>query len=239
MYWGRMIVTLVVGLGIASEPVFAAAVGSPASVLKKGKWIMALSGTGVQGRDLNGNASVTAYGFGHMRGFGLTNWLSVYGMIGAGYLEVDDPSIIKVNDTSTTNRFGANILVTGQLKTRIWRSANHNWEWDGSLAYVDISKRHRNKNEPRFHQWDVATSVAKSFGRIKPYLGVKWSAIRFFYRVRQNGQLLQQGVYSEDGSFGPFFGTDVYFGDLEDVILNVETSYVGGPEFDTSIQYLF
>ena len=217
----------------------AEAIGSPSRILKKGTWAMGLGGGGVLGRDLKGNAEATLYEFGHFRGYGVTDWLSLYGKLGVAFLEVDDPAIVKPRDSSSNNRFGTNVLVAIQTRTRLWQSPQKKWEWDGSLQYVDIRKRHQGKNEGRWHQWQVATSVARAFGRVKPYLGVEWSMVNFNFKIRQEGELLTQGRYHEDASIGPFFGTDVYLGSAEDVMVNLETSYVGGGEVDASIRYIF
>jgi len=213
--------------------------GSPASILKKGQWVMGLGGGSLVKREMKGNAEATAYNVGHYRGYGLTDRLSLYGKIGAAYLEVDDATIIKASDPSATNDFGLNVLSSGQVKYKIFEDANQTWEWDGSLQYVDIRKRHTGKNEAQWHEWAFATSVARAFGRIKPYLGVKYSVVDFQYKIRENGQLLQQGHYKEDGPVGVFFGTDAYFGEEEDVLINVESTYLNGAEVDVAIAYTF
>jgi hypothetical protein len=235
---GLTMVILACGLCRTSE-VYGEAVGSPASILKKGQWVMGLGGGGFLDRGLRGGAETTGYQLGHFRGYGLTDRLSFYGKIGGAYLEVDDASIKKVNELSSTHRFGAAVLVSVGLKARIWENAKKDWEWDGNLQYVDIRARHRNKNDGRWHEWLFATSVAKSFGRVKPYVGVQYSLLDFEYIVRQNGNFLTQGSYQGKGRVGALLGTDVYFGQFEDVIVNVETSYLNGPEVNVAVMYTF
>ena len=217
----------------------AEAVGSPASILRKGKWAFGLGGSALPAKDLRGDATAMVYQLGHFRGYGLTDRLSIYGKIGVAYLQVDDSSIKKRNTSSTTNRFDANVLSSVQLKGRIFESRNKNWEWDGSLQYVDIRARRRDKNVGRWHEWQFATSVAKSFNRLKPYLGLKYDTVKFHYKVRENGELLQQGTYKENQPIGLFLGTDVYFGQFEDVIVNVEGSYLNGTEVSVAVSYTF
>ncbi|MBI3011954.1 MAG: hypothetical protein HYY58_05655 [Candidatus Omnitrophica bacterium] len=217
----------------------AEAVGSPASILKKGKWTFGLGGSALPARDLNGGATATMYQFGHFRGYGLTDRLSIYGKIGVAYLEVEDSSIKKRSSSSATNRFDANVLSSVQLKGRLFESRNKSWEWDGSLQYVDIRKRHRGKNDGRWHEWQFATSVAKSFNRLKPYLGLKYNTVSFHFKVRENNELLQQGTYEEDQPIGLFLGTDFYFGRYEDVIVNVEGSSLNGTEVSVAVAYTF
>jgi len=236
--WRLSMVIVVFGLCPAHD-LAAEAVGSPASILKKGQWAMGLGGGALLGRGLKGDAEATVYQGGHFRGYGLTDGLSLYGKIGGAYLEVDDASIKKTNDPSSTNSFGAAMLVNVQLKGRIWEHAKTGWEWDGSIHYVDIRARHRDDNDGRWHEWVFATSVAKAFGRVKPYVGIKLSIIDFDFKIRQNGSLLQQGDYKQDGLVGAFLGTDVSFGESEDVILNIETSYTDGAEITASIAYTF
>ena len=69
--------------------------------------------------------------------------------------------------------------------------------------------------------------------------GAKFSIVDFAYKVRENGVLLRHDKYEEDHPLGWFVGTDVYLGQHEDVILNVETGYVDGADFAVSLAYLF
>ena len=217
--------------------VWAESVGSPSRILKKGTWSFGLGAGTLAGRELGTDVTAVVYQVGHFRGYGLTDWLSVYGKLGVAYLQVDDPSI-KKKDLSTEHRFGANLLSSVQLKGRLFENRKRDFAWDGSLQYIDIRKGHKGKNEGRWHEWQFATSVAKSFGRLKPYLGVKASMTDFSFKVKEDGKLIQQGTYQENGA-GPFFGTDVYFGRYEDVVLNIETSYLNGAEVDMSLSYSF
>lgn len=217
---------------------FAEPVGSPAGILKKGKWAMGLGGSGLQ-RGLTGSSEALIYQAGHFRGYGLTDRLSLYGKIGGAYLEVEDPSILTTDSPTGKHSFGAGVMVGVGLKGKIWESATKGWEWDGSVQYVDVRARHRTDNDGHWREWVVATNVAKSVGRLKPYGGLKVSIIDFDAKIRQGSRLLKQEAYEADTRVGPFFGTDVYFGDQEDVIMNVETSYLDGVEVTLAIQYLF
>lgn len=225
-------------LGAASPQGAAEPVGSPASILKKGKWVMGLAGSATPERALDGG-DATIYALGHSRGYGLTDWLSVYGKIGGAYIEVDDPSIVRTTESSTSNSFGGNLLAGAQVKARLLASHRFNTEWDGSIQYVDMRARHKGKNEGRWHEWQFATSVAKAFGRVKPYLGAKLSLVKFAYKVRENGSLIAHGDYLQDSPVGAFVGTDVYLGPQEDVVLNLESSYLDGAELAISIAYTF
>ena len=224
-----------------ASPVWAEAVGSPSSILKKGKWVMGLASSFVPSRSMKGDAEATVYGGGHSRGYGLTDWLSVYGKIGGAFIEVDDPSIKKKKavDPSTKHSFGANVLASLQVKARLLQHQRTGVEWDGSIQYVDMRAGHKDKNEGRWHEWQFATSIAKAFGRVKPYVGAKLSIVDFSYKVREEGVLLRHDKYEEDSPLGLFVGTDVYLGQHEDVILNVETGYVDGADIAVSIGYLF
>ncbi|GEM_PF-2809594 len=224
---------------VGASRVWAEAVGSPASVLKKGQWSMSASGGALQGRSLSGQGKATVYQGGHARGYGLTDWLSLYGKLGLARITVDDPTILKTNDSSSSNSFGANLFAAVQLKSRLWQHVPSQFEWDGSLQYIDMRASHKGKNEARWHEWQFATSVAKPFGRVKPYLGAKLSFVNMYYRVRQQGVLLKDGNYHQDSPFGVFVGSDFSLGASEDVVLNVETSYQGGLETNLAIQYVF
>ena len=217
--------------------VWAESVGSPSSILKKGKWSFGVGGGALAGRDVGTDVTAAVYQVGHFRGYGLTDWLSIYGKIGVAYLQVDDPSI-KKKDGSTEHRFDANVLSSVQLKGKLFENRKRDFEWDGSLQYVDIRGRHRDKNTARWHEWQFATSLAKGFGRLKPYLGVKYSMTSLPYKVKQDGVLLGQGRYHMAAA-GPFLGTDYSFGRYEDVVLIIETSYLSGAEVDVALSYSF
>ena len=217
----------------------AEAVGSPANILKKGKWVMGLATGTVWDRTLKGGGKARLFQVGHYRGFGLTDWLSVYGKIGAAYLEVDDVTIVKARSHDPVNSFGTNVLTTVQLKTRLFEDLRRDWEWDGSLQYVDIRGGHKGKNEGRWHEYQFATSLAKGLGRLKSYAGVKVDITRFRYKVREDGNLLRHDTYRHADPIGFFAGTDLYFGHAEDVVLNIETGYLNGAQIDVGIAYTF
>jgi len=218
--------------------VSAEAVGSPASLLKKGKWAMGVNVGFLPEMKMKGNAKVTVYQVGHFRGYGLTDRLSVFGKLGGAYLEADDPSVV-TSDALATHRFGASFMVGLGLKGKIWESADTGWEWDGLFNFLDLRARHRGRNDAHWREWTLGTSVAKSMGRAKPYVGLKYSLTDMKFKVRQNGNLLQQGIYKPQHRVGMFVGTDVYLGEFEDWVLNVETNYLDGAEFDVALQYTF
>jgi len=236
--WGWGVIGVMMVLW-GSCPVDAEPVGSPASILKKGKWFMGAGTSLLAKRNLKGNTEAAAYQGGHVRGYGLTDRLSLYGKLGLAHFEVDDGSIKKKNDLSTTNGFGLNVVSGVQIKSRFFESRSKRWEWDGSVQYLDMRARHKGKNEARWHEWQLATSVAASVHRLKPYVGVKYSVIDVFYRIREDGQQLAQGRYKEDQPVGLFLGTDWALGRYEDVILNVESAFVDGAEVAVTIAYTF
>ena len=221
-----------------AHPCAAEAVGSPAGILKKGQWLMGLDVGGLFGRGLKGDASAMIYQAGHFRGYGLTDRLTLYGKIGGAYLAVDDPSI-KKTDGSTTHRFNAGIVVDVGLNGRLWQNAKKDWEWDGSLHYLDIRAKHRNGDDGHWREGVLATSVAKSFGRLKPYVGAEYSMVHMSFKIRQNGALLQQGKYQAASRAGPFFGVDYTWGRAEDVTLNIESAYLDGFGLNVAVNYTF
>lgn len=226
---------------LAPAPVlWAEAVGSPASILKKGKWVMGLSTGMFVERAMDTDADATSFQLGHFRGYGLTDWLSLYAKLGGMQLQVDDPSIKKLNnDQSTTHDFSSGVLLSGGLKARLWHSERLGAEWDAGVQFIRMRARHRGENDARWQEWDFATSVAKSFGRFKPYGGIKYSLVDFDYLIRQNGQFVGQGTYHQDTGVGAFLGTDVYYGEEEQIVLNIEASYTDGPELNVAWQYTF
>lgn len=213
-------------------------IGSPAGILKKGKWVFTLGGGATLDRPLDGDATVAIIHGGHGRGYGLTDRLSLYGKIGAASVEVEDPSI-QTRDLSTTHDYGMNLLTSLQLKSKLWESQDEQWEWDGSVQYVDIRRGQKGDTEGRWHQWQVATSLARSLGRFKPYGGVVLSAVSFHYKVLENGVILKQGRYHEDGMVGLVLGTDIYAGQDQAIIVNLEGLYVESAEINVTASYRF
>ena len=215
------------------------AIGSPSGILEKGQWVLGLRGRGLFKRKMNGNADASAYQGTHFRGYGLTDWLSLYGGIGAGELVINDPSAPRTGG-STQHTFGPAIVASVQLKGKLWETP---WagglEWDGVVQYTDIRSHAKRRNTGRWHEWEIATCLAKSFGRLKPYAGVKYSLIRMYALLKDQGQVLKQTRY-RDGAVGPMLGTDLYLGEDKQVIVNVEGSYLSGaPEVALSIAYTF
>ena len=109
----------------------------------------------------------------------------------------------------------------------------------GRAVTTHIRARHRSDNDGTWQDWVAASSVARSFGRLTPYAGVKCTFLNFKYKIRQNGTVFQQGTYKDDGHVGVLFGTDYVFGRQEDVALNVESAYVNGAEITATLHYTF
>ncbi len=217
----------------------AESVGSPASLLKKGKWVFGLVTGGFPSRKLDGGADTMLFQVAHYRGYGLTDWLSIYGKLGVAYMSLHDPLVVKEGG-STLHQLGANLLSGGQVKVRILKSQKYQWEWDGGIQYTDVRLRsRRGRNEVRFHDWQFATSLAKSLGKLKPYVGIKYSSVDSLFRVHQGGVLRKQVEHQSENPLGFFVGTDVYLGQYEDVVINVESGYVDGAEVTVAVAHYF
>ena len=229
----RWVVFLLCGLSHVSAS-DAASVGSPAGVLRKGQWAMGLKAGGasrdVTKSDLQAKAELVEGG--HFRGYGLTDWLSLYAGVGAAHL--------RVKESPVTDSFGTNVALNGQVKSRLWESKRFGVEWDASAQYLYIGAPHREgSNQPHWSEWQLASSVAKSIGPLKPYVGVKLSFLNFKFKVRKDNRITQQGTYKADGAMSPFFGFDFYAGQTESLIINVEGSFVNGEEVSVGVAYRF
>ena len=236
--WRLALVGMAWAVGHATQ-VAAEPVGSPAGILKKGKWVFGLITGGFPARELDDGADTMLFQIAHYRGYGLTDWLSVYGKLGVAYLSLNDPLVVK-DGGSTTHSFGANAISGGQVKVKFFESPRHKWEWDGSLQYTDVRRRNRGtKNEVRFHDWQLATGLAKSLGKMKPYAGVKVSRSEMAFLIRQGGALLKRAEHKPDASLGFYVGADVYLGQYEDVVVNVESGYVDGAEVTVAVAHSF
>ena len=228
----RVILALVLCCSVAplasAEPV-----GSPASILKKKQWVFGLAGGGLFGRGMNGDSDVSIYSIGHYRGYGITDRISAYLKLGAGWMSVADA--VSGQDQS----LGGNVMASGQVKTRLWQDKRQKWEWDGSLQYVYIHARHKDDNEGRWSELQGSTTVGRNIGRFTPYLGMKVSLASLKYTYRTGSRITQQGKYKGENYVGPIFGTDIRIGQGEQVTFNVETAYVNGPELDLAVAYTF
>ncbi len=228
----RIGVVLILAVWCQARPAQAQSVGSPASTLKEGQWILGVDAGGLQRTLGSHNAKGSFVGGGHFRGYGLTDSLSLFGEVGGGYLLFKDPAF---TGTGQSNRFGGVVLLSAQVKQKLWENAAHDWEWDGSLQGSFIGMPHKQRsNQGLWEGAQLATSVAKSYRRCKPYLGLKVPVDAFQFR-RHLATGLQTGRERLRASIGPFFGTDVYFGESRDVVVNLEAAYVRGPEVDLSV----
>lgn len=210
-------------------------IGSPASSLRKGQWMFGLGSGGVLGRGAKGagDPEEGLYYIEHVRGYGLTDWLSLYGKVGWAYLRVTDGT-----SASGAHDFGSNLRLGAQLKTRLWHHAKHQWEWNGSVQYLWVGAPHRrDKNQGRWQEWQVATTTAKSLGRLKPYAGIKCSLVNFDVKLRKAGETVQRGTYKQDAWLGPVLGADYLVG--EDIIVNVESAYLDGAEVTVAVAHAF
>ena len=212
----------------------AASVGSPSSVLRKGQWVMGLKASGLS-RDVTKSdlhAKAEFVGGSHFRGYGLTDWLSAYVGIGGAYF--------RVKGNAASDSFGANLAIDGQLKSRLWESERYGVEWDASAQYLYLGAPHRKKNnQGHWSEWQLASSVAKSFGPLTPYVGAKFSFVDLAFKIRKDNRITQQGTYKQDNIVSPFIGLDWYVGAAESLIVNVEGSFVNGAEADLSVAYRF
>ena len=227
---------IVAGVLMAAVPSSSAEpVGSPAGLLKKGQWLFGLSTDGVLGRGAkgSGNPSIGLYQVGHYRGYGVTDWLSLFGKVGWAYLRVTDGQAER-----GANTFGSNLLISGGVKARLWRNAKRDWEWDASTQYVWIGAPHRRgRNQAQWQEWQFATTTAKTFGRLTPYAGMKVSLVQLDYHLRRGGKDVQKSSYKPDGFLGPVLGAD--YAVREDTVVNVESSYINGAEVTVGVARTF
>ena len=70
-----------------------------------------------------------------------------------------------------------------------------------------------------------------------PGSGFSWANLKF--KVRKDNRITQQGTYKSDGTVSPFFGLDWYLGEAENLIINVEGSFVNDEEVSLSVAYRF
>ena len=231
-----LIVNLVWSLGLLIASVaYAEPSGSPSRILEKGQWGIGLGAGGLWKRAMKSGAKVSVYEGAHTRGYGLTDRVSLYGKIGGAYVGNDDPSI----PTNFSNGFGGNLVLGGQVHATLWKTAKKNWEWDASVGYQYIGAPHKRKrNQMNWNEWQLATSIARSLGRFKPYAGIKLSALSVCYQLRTD-KVTTHGRYQPKGIVGPLLGIDWSLGEEQDTVLNLEGSYIGGAEVDLAFTKRF
>lgn len=213
-------------------------VGSPASLLKKGQWDFVIEGGYLSERPMesSGNPDYEvsiSHGY-HSRSYGLTDRLMITGKVGGtyGYLYDETTPGVQVK-TSLSGGLGLGI----QLKGIIFKNKDTGFEWDGSGQFLYMRSHHKKSGKANtdWYEWQLSTCLAKSIGRFKPYAGVKFSTVDLDYDDGAGNKT----SYDEDGSIGPFVGTDIYLGQDRDIVINLEVGFLLGNEFYGGIKYKF
>lgn len=216
----------------------AAPVGSPASLLKKGQWDFALEGGYLSSRPMesSGNADYEvsiSHGY-HSRSYGLTERLMLTGKVGGMYGYLYNEAVAGA-ETKTSLSGGLGLGL--QLKGIIWENKEHGLEWDASGQFLYLRSHHKRSGKANadWYEWQLSTCLAKEIARVKPYLGVKFSLADLDYDDGKGNQT----SYEADGCVGPFIGTDIYFGQDKDIVINLEGGFLLGNEFSGGIRYRF
>ena len=220
------------GLGLLfTGPAVAQPSNSPSSILEKGQWAFGLGGGGLWKRAMKkGGAELSVYEGSHTRGYGLTNRTTLYGEIGGAYVGNEDPSVAENVDSD----FGRNLILGGQLNSKLWTSATGRWEWYGSLGYRYLGAPHKSSgNKITWKEWQLATSLAWAWRGKKPYAGLKLSALNADYQIR-SGTTEITGTYRPKDVIGPFAGIDWVVSEDQETIINLEGSYIGGPSVNVT-----
>ncbi len=216
----------------------AAPVGSPAGLLKKGQWDFSLEGAYLSERpmetagDPNYHVNIT-HGY-HSRGYGLSDRLTIRGRVGGTYGYIYDESIAGAqSETSMSGGMGLGV----QLQGIILKNEKYGFEWNGSGQFLFMRSHHKRNGKANvdWYEWQLSSCIAKAIGRIKPYIGVKFSTVDLDYDDGKGNQT----SYDEDGSVGPFVGTDIYLGEDRDIVINLEGSFLLGNELYGALRYKF
>jgi len=229
-----ILIVLVFSVSIA----YAAQVGSPASMLKKGEWDFAIQGGGVFERPMKSSTSSNyhvdlGYGY-HSRSYGLTESLMITGKIGGGYGYLYDESVAGAQSETS---LGGGLLLGLQLKGTIWEYKEKGWEWDGSGQYLYLRSHHKRSNKANvdWYEWQLASCLIKDLKRFKPYAGVKFSMVDLDHDDGQG----TKAAYEADDYLGLLLGTDIYFGEDQDVVVNLEAGFLTGTELFIGLKYRF
>ncbi len=217
---------------------YAAPVGSPASLLKKGQWDFAIEGGYFSERPMesSGNANYEvsiSHGY-HSRSFGLTDRLTITGKVGGIYGYIYDET---TPGTQTKISLSGGLGLGIQLKGIIFENEDSRVEWDGGSQFLYMRSHHKRSGKANtdWYEWQISTCLANEVGRFKPYAGVKFSTVDLDHDDGKGNKT----SYDEDGSIGPFVGTDIYLGQDRDIVINLEAGFLLGNEFYGGIKYRF
>ncbi|MBL7085001.1 MAG: hypothetical protein ISS43_02700 [Candidatus Omnitrophica bacterium] len=216
----------------------AAPVGSPAGLLKKGQWDFAIEGGYLSERPMEsgGKSDYTvsiSHGY-HSRSYGLTERLMITGKAGGMYAYLYDETTPGVQTkTSLSGGLGLGL----QLKGIIFKNEISEFEWDGAAQFLYLSSHHKRSGKANadWYEWQISSCLAKVFGILKPYAGVKFSVVDLDHDDGKGNKT----SYDEDSNLGPFVGTDIYFGEDRDIVINLEAGFLLGTEFYGGIRYRF
>ncbi len=216
----------------------AAPVGSPASLLKKGQWDFTLEGGYISDRPMETSGSADyevsiIHGY-HSRSYGLSDRLTITGRVGGMYGYLYDQT---TPAAETKTSLGGGLGLGLQLKGLIFAHQDSGLEWDGSGQFLYLISHHKRSGKANadWYEWQVSTCLTKEIGRFKPYAGVKFSTVNLDYDDGEGNKT----SYDEDGSVGPFVGTDIYLGQDKDIVINLEAGFLLGNEFSGGIKYRF
>lgn len=216
----------------------AAQVGCPASLLKKGQWDFAIEGGYINERPMetDGNANYhvdIGYGY-HSRSYGLTERLTITGKVGGSYGYLYDEA---TTGAGSKTSLSGGLVLGAQLKGIIFENKEQGFEWDGSSQFLYMCSHHKRSGKANvdWYEWQLATCLAKAFNRLKPYAGVKFTTVNLDHDDGKGNKT----SYDEDGSVAPFVGTDIYFGDDRDIVVNLEGAFLIGNEIYIGVKYRF
>ncbi|MBN3038448.1 MAG: hypothetical protein JW869_03400 [Candidatus Omnitrophica bacterium] len=216
----------------------AAQVGSPASLLAKGMWDMALEGGYILERpmetdDTGDYHTDILYGY-HSRSYAFTDRITFTAKVGGMYGYIYDESVA---GAATKTSLGGGLALGGQVKGIIFESEDYDFEWDGSAQFLYFRSHHKSsgKGNADWYEWQIASCLAKKFGMFKPYAGIKFSTVDLNYDDGEGNTV----SYDEDGNVGPFVGSDIYLGKDESFVINIEVGFLTGTEFYGGIKYRF
>ncbi|MBN2097878.1 MAG: hypothetical protein JW714_05335 [Candidatus Omnitrophica bacterium] len=220
-------------------PAQAAQVGSPASLIEKGKWDFSLEGGYVSERPMKKSGASDyhvniGYG-GHARSYGLTERLTIKGLVGGSYGRIYDENATTTIAKKTSLSGG---LALGlELLGIIFENESSGFEWDASAQFLYLRSHHKRSGKANadWYEWQLSSCVAKELGWFKPYAGVKLSIVDLDHDDGKGNT----ASYEQDGIFSPFVGTDIYLGKDRDVVINLEGAFLLGTELYGAIRYRF
>ncbi|MBI4336151.1 MAG: hypothetical protein HY589_05795 [Candidatus Omnitrophica bacterium] len=197
---------------------------------RRGQWYIGFEGNAVFEREMNknlGEAETNQYFYN--ASYGLYDWLSFDGKLGAGDLEFD---------TRETGRLDYSSGFSGAygLRFKIYDDEAGRLRAIFGFHHISAHPPGEKVNEVKYtaiwDEWQISLLLAKGVGRLNPYFGVKASQV---FLIRRDSL---QSDWSWNGAkdhFGVITGSNINL--LKNWYLNLEARFIDETALSAALSY--